>query len=93
MKTLTVKVPELLAAEIEAEARSTGTSKSDVVRRRLERGREGGGPHSITMWDLTHDLIEKLERENSDPRPRNVAGRKKYYLRKWAFGKNKPTSP
>ena len=88
MKTLTVKIPEALAAEIEAEARSTGTSKSDVVRRRLEYGREGG-PRPLTMWDVTHDLIEKLERENTDTRTRNVAGRTKYYLRKWGYGKNK----
>ena len=89
MKTLTVKIPEPLAAEIEAEARSTGKSKSDVVRQRLERGRSESGPRPLTVWDMSHDLIEKLERENTDTPTRNVAGNKKYYLRKWGYGKNK----
>ena len=36
MKTLTVRLPEPLAAAIEAESRERGVSKSDVVRERLE---------------------------------------------------------
>lgn len=90
MKTLVVKIPEALAAEIEAEARSTGASKSDVVRRRLERTRGNtSGPRPLTVWDLSHDLIEKLERENTDTRVSDVARHKKEYLRKWGYGQNK----
>ena len=37
MKTLTVRLPETLAAEIEAESRARRLSKSDVVRERLQR--------------------------------------------------------
>ena len=36
MKTLTVRLPEPLAAAIEAESRGRKISKSDVVRERLE---------------------------------------------------------
>jgi hypothetical protein len=89
MKTLVVKISEALAAKIESEARATGQSKSEVVRRKLERDDEGGGPRPLTMWDVTGDLIEKLERENTDTRKRNVAGNKKYYLKKWGYGRNK----
>lgn len=35
MKTLTVRLPDALVAEIEAESRSRKVSKSDVVRARL----------------------------------------------------------
>ena len=35
MKTLTVRLPEALVAEIEAESRGRNLSKSDVVRERL----------------------------------------------------------
>src|SRR5436190_1647012 len=37
MKTLTVRLPEPLVADIEAESRGRKISKSDVVRERLER--------------------------------------------------------
>ena len=89
MKTLVVKIPEALAAKIEAEARATGKSKSEIVRRKLEQDTEGGGPRPLTVWDVSRDLIEKLERENTDTRKRNVAGNKKYYLKKWGYGRNK----
>jgi Arc/MetJ-type ribon-helix-helix transcriptional regulator len=38
MKTLTVRLPEPLVADIEAESRGRKISKSDVVRERLEIG-------------------------------------------------------
>ena len=89
MKALTIKLPEALAAEIEAEARAKGMSKSDVVRGRLERGREnGGGPRPLTVWDLSRDLIEKLENEASTL-PTDFSARKKHYLRKWGYGKKR----
>jgi hypothetical protein len=37
MKTLIVRLPEPLAAEIEMEAEDRGISKSEVVRERLQR--------------------------------------------------------
>ena len=41
MKTLTVRLPEGLVAEIEAESRGRRPSKSDVVRERLSLARSG----------------------------------------------------
>lgn len=38
MKTLTVRLPETLVAEIDAEAQERKVSKSDVVRERLQAG-------------------------------------------------------
>jgi Ribbon-helix-helix protein, copG family len=86
VKTLVVKIPEALAAEIETEAKSTRKSKSEVVRQRLERGRESG-PRPLSFWDVTHDQVEKLE---PDPTlPPDFSARKKHYLRKWGFGKRR----
>ena len=80
MKTLTGSE---LRADIEAEAKREGISNAEAIRRRVERG------DPLTMWDLTHDIIERLERETPDTGPREVSSRKKYYLRKWGFGRNK----
>ena len=38
MKTLTVRLPEALAAQIEAESRARKVTKSDVIRDRLVAG-------------------------------------------------------
>lgn len=38
MKTLTVRLPDALVAEIDAESRERNVSRSDVVRERLEQG-------------------------------------------------------
>ena len=82
MKTLVVKIPEALAAEIEAEARSKGTTKSDVVRRRLERRDANQRPP--TFYELGSDLIGNL---NDETIPTDFSSRKKYYLKKWGYGK------
>ena len=46
MKTLTVRLPETVVAEIEAESRRRKLSKSDVVRERLAGCGEVGPPSS-----------------------------------------------
>jgi hypothetical protein len=89
MKTLTVRLPERLAAEIESESRAAGISKSDLVRQRLEGGAPGrsrarGGP---TVFELAGDLIGSVDDERL---PRDLAARKKGYLRKWGYGKGRP---
>ena len=81
MKTLVVKVPDALAAEIEAEARSKGMTKSDVVRRRLERRDDDQKPP--TLYELGSDLIGNL---NDETRPTDISLRKKYYLKKMGYG-------
>jgi hypothetical protein len=86
MKTLVVKIPEKLAAEIESEAKAARKSKSEVVRQWLERGREGG-PRRLSFWDVTHEQVEKLPPDST--LPPDFSARKKYYLRKWGFGKRR----
>ena len=41
MKTITIRLPETLVADIEAESRKRNVSKSDVVRQRLQSARKG----------------------------------------------------
>ena len=83
MKTLTVRLPEPLAAAIEAEARGRRVSKSDVVRERLERAagaaREPGAP----PYDIA-DLIGAV-----DGRPADLAMRKKRYLKATGYGRKR----
>jgi Arc/MetJ-type ribon-helix-helix transcriptional regulator len=49
MKTLTVRLPEALVAQIEAESRRRNLSKSDVVRERLT-GAQGSRPEQLGRW-------------------------------------------
>jgi hypothetical protein len=75
MKTLTVRLPERLVAEIEAESRGRGCTKSDIVRERLERGKRPT-QHKPGPLDDIADLIGCL-----DIGPPDLSSRKKYYLR------------
>lgn len=79
MKTLTVRLPEALATDIETEARKRGVSKSDVVRERLERD---AGPADVppALADIA-DLIGSVA-----GLPRDLSARKKHYLRLWGYG-------
>lgn len=83
MKTIVVRLPDLLAAEIEAESRKRRVSKSDVVRERLEtaprRGRKSSSLEAIA------DLIGSVD----DDLPPNLSGRKKHYLRVTGYGHNR----
>ena len=83
MKTLTVRLPEPLAAAIEAEARARRISKSDVVRERLERAvtaaREPGAP----PYDIA-DLVGSVDRL-----PADLGRNKKRYLRATGYGRAK----
>jgi hypothetical protein len=82
MKTLTVRVPEALADDIETESRKRGISKSDVVRERLQRERQGGLPPGL---DDIADLIGSVD----DDLPADLSARKKHYLRVYGFGRNR----
>ena len=59
MKTLTVRLPEVLVAEIEAESRGRKLSKSDVVRQRLTAN-AGGGSGLRVQLDAVADLLQVL---------------------------------
>jgi Arc/MetJ-type ribon-helix-helix transcriptional regulator len=56
MKTLTVRLPEPLVAEIEKESRRRKCSKSDIVRERLQRLARPARRRS-TPLDAIVDLI------------------------------------
>lgn len=83
MKTLTVRLPEPLVADIEAESRGRKISKSDVVRERLEVGgrrkRRDASLHAIA------DLIGSV-----DNLPTDLSSRKKQYLQVTGYGQKRP---
>jgi Arc/MetJ-type ribon-helix-helix transcriptional regulator len=78
MKTLTVRLPEALVAQIEAESRRRRLSKSDVVRERLSRAEERRRPASL---DAIADLIGSV-----DGLPRDLSARTKAYLKSTGYG-------
>jgi len=82
MKTLTVRLPESLAADIAAESRLRQLSKSDVIRERLEaRGKVTPRPAAL---DAIEDLIGSL-----DDLPPNLSAQKKAYLRRTGYGRKR----
>ncbi len=85
MKTLTVRLTEALAAEIEAESRDRGISKSDVVRERLERAprRPRRTPPSFAaIADLIGSVVDDL--------PADLSARYKHYLKATGYGRRRP---
>jgi Arc/MetJ-type ribon-helix-helix transcriptional regulator len=82
MKTVTVRLPERLVADIEAESRDRRVSKSDVIRERLERGANQQHPDPLAS---IRDLIGSV-----DHGPPDLSARKKHYLRAWGFGRKHP---
>ena len=82
MKTLTVRLPEPIAAAIEAESRERGVSKSDVVRERLECS-----PAFRTRTDSLDDIADLIG--SVDGLPRDLSARKKAYLRSTGYGRNR----
>jgi hypothetical protein len=81
MKTLTVRLPEALVAEIEAESRERRRSKSDVVRERLSVG--GRVPSKSAPPAIIADVIGAV-----DGLPADLSSRKKAYLKK-GYGRNR----
>lgn len=83
MKTLTVRLPEPLVADIEAESRGRKISKSDVVRERLglapRKRRRTASLNAIT------DLVGSV-----DNLPADLATHKKQYLRNAGYGQKRP---
>jgi hypothetical protein len=78
MKTLTVRLPDALAAEIEAESRRRKVSKSDVVRDRLASSRRRVPPDALT--DLVGSVVGL---------PVDLSRRKKQYLKTTGYGKKR----
>jgi Arc/MetJ-type ribon-helix-helix transcriptional regulator len=84
MKTLTVRLPEALVADIEAESRARRVSKSDVVRERLSvaNGARGDAP---LLPEAIADLIGSV-----DGLPADLSARKKKYLDATGYGRKRP---
>ena len=83
MKTLTVRLPEALVAQIEAESRERKLSKSDVVRERLSTARvRSRRPASL---DAISNLIGSI-----DGLPADLSARKKQYLKATGYGQKRP---
>jgi Arc/MetJ-type ribon-helix-helix transcriptional regulator len=84
MKTLTVRLPETLVADIESESRGRKVSKSDVVRERLERA---GRPkrRSVAAFEAIRDLIGSVS-----GLPEDRSARAKAHLAATGYGKKRP---
>lgn len=84
MKTLTVRLPETLVAQIEAESRSRKLSKSDVVRERLSR-KTGSRRSRPAALDAIGDLIGSV-----DGLPADLSATKKKHLKATGYGRKRP---
>lgn len=83
MKSLTVRLPEPLVAQIDAESRERKVSKSDVVRERLQAG-AGPGRRRSTRLDAVADLIGSV-----DGLPADLSARKKDHLKATGYGRKR----
>ena len=83
MKTLTVRLPDALAAQIEAESRERKLSKSDIVRERLSKvpDRPRSRPASL---EAIADLIGSVKGV-----PADRSSRVKHYLKSTGYGRNR----
>ena len=82
-KSLTVRLPEPLVAQLDAESRERGVSRSDVVRERLETG-AGRSRHESTASLGLADLIGSI-----DGLPADLSARKKHHLRATGYGRKR----
>ena len=80
MKTVTLRLPDELVAEIEAESRAQGRSKSDVMRERLRGAATTQGPAADPLASI-RDLIGSV-----DGLPADLGRRYKHYLRATGYG-------
>ena len=83
MKTLTVRLPETLVAEIEAESRGRKLSKSDVVRERLSLAARPVRRRPAPL-DAIADLVGSV-----DGLPADLSARRKEYLKATGYGQKR----
>jgi Arc/MetJ-type ribon-helix-helix transcriptional regulator len=83
MKTLTVRLPDALAAEIEAESRRRKISKSDVVREWL-RCAPRTPPRTPASLAAIADLIGSVE-----GLPADLSARRRHYLTTTGYGRKR----
>jgi Arc/MetJ-type ribon-helix-helix transcriptional regulator len=82
MKTLTVRLPEALVADIEAESRGRKISKSDVVRERLKTATRRHRRQA--SFEAIADLVGSVE-----GLPADLSSRKKSYLQATGYGQKR----
>ena len=81
MKSITVRLPQALVADIESEARLRKMSKSDVVRERLQHTeRQRRSPSAAAIADLVGAV---------DGLPADLSARKKWHLKATGYGKKR----
>lgn len=80
MKTLTLRLPDELMADIEAESRAQGRSKSDVARERLRCAGKASSRAADPLASI-RDLIGSV-----DGLPEDLGSRYKHYLRATGYG-------
>lgn len=83
MKTITVRLPDRIAASIENESRKRRVTKSEVVRERLQAVAPSA-LRNTALDDISH-LIGSVE----DDLPADLSARKKHYLRVTGYGRNR----
>jgi Arc/MetJ-type ribon-helix-helix transcriptional regulator len=83
MKTLTVRLPEVVVADIEAESRRRKLSKSDVVRERLT-ATDTSRRRKPALLDAISDVIGSI-----DGLPRDLSARAKKYLKSTGYGRKR----
>jgi Arc/MetJ-type ribon-helix-helix transcriptional regulator len=84
MKTLTVRLPEALVAQIEAESRERRLSKSDIVRERLRRAAGARSPRPAAFAAIA-DLVGSVP-----GLPADLSTRKNSYLKATGYGRKRP---
>ena len=85
VKTLTIRLPAPLVAEIEAESHGRQCTKSDIVRERLQRAAPPRRNKS-TLLDSIADLIGSV-----DGLPANLSGQRNRYLKATGYGQKRPS--
>jgi len=82
MRTMTIKVPEPVFAEIATAAKLRKVSKSEIVRERLVGGGSGDAPAPASLWSRMEDLVLK-----DDRLPADLSSNKKHMAN---YGKKRP---
>jgi len=82
MKSLTVRLPEHLIAQLDAESRARKMSKSDIVRERLQ-GNTASQRQPDALAGIA-DLIGSVESTRRD-----VSSRRKHYLKATGYGRTR----
>lgn len=79
MKTLTVRLPDEIVAEINAESKERNVTKSDIVRERLQGGARR--KRDFSPLNGIADLVGSV-----DGLPVDLSARRKDYLRARGYG-------